>query len=125
VINLVGLPAWAEGALALLLLDYTLYVWHVLTHRVPLLWRFHVVHHGDLDMDASTALRFHFGELIISVVASGTNPPHRCVTALPGSVSFERRMTRSPRLPERLIRVASISNFLAISLYLSQNSALL
>ena len=67
VINFVGLPAWAEVALALVLLDYTLYVWHVLTHRVPWLWRFHVVHHGDLDMDASTALRFHFGELIISV----------------------------------------------------------
>jgi sterol desaturase/sphingolipid hydroxylase (fatty acid hydroxylase superfamily) len=49
------------------LLDYTLYVWHVLTHRVPFLWRFHVVHHVDLDMDATTALRFHFAELVISV----------------------------------------------------------
>jgi sterol desaturase/sphingolipid hydroxylase (fatty acid hydroxylase superfamily) len=54
-------------ALALVLLDYTLYIWHVLTHRVPWLWRFHLVHHADLDMDASTALRFHFGELLISV----------------------------------------------------------
>lgn len=58
--------AW-EIALAVLLLDYTLYVWHVLTHRVPALWRFHLVHHADLDLDASTALRFHFGELLISV----------------------------------------------------------
>jgi sterol desaturase/sphingolipid hydroxylase (fatty acid hydroxylase superfamily) len=49
------------------LLDYTLYIWHVLTHRVPFLWRFHIVHHADLDMDASTALRFHFGELALSV----------------------------------------------------------
>jgi sterol desaturase/sphingolipid hydroxylase (fatty acid hydroxylase superfamily) len=39
----------------------------VLTHRVPLLWRFHLVHHVDLDLDASTALRFHFGELLFSV----------------------------------------------------------
>ncbi len=67
VVNLTGLPQWAEVALAFVLLDYTLYVWHVLTHRIPWLWRFHVVHHADLDMDASTALRFHFGELIISV----------------------------------------------------------
>lgn len=56
-----------EIALAVVLLDYTLYVWHVLTHRVPWLWRFHLVHHADLDMDASTALRFHFGELVCSV----------------------------------------------------------
>ena len=62
-----GLPRWAETCAAVLLLDYTLYVWHVLTHRVPALWRFHVVHHADLDLDASTALRFHFGELAISV----------------------------------------------------------
>ena len=48
-------------------MDYTLYVWHILTHRVPLLWRFHAVHHVDLDLDASTALRFHFGELAVSV----------------------------------------------------------
>lgn len=53
--------------LSLLLLDYTLYVWHVLTHRVPLLWRFHAVHHVDLGLDASTAVRFHFGELALSV----------------------------------------------------------
>jgi sterol desaturase/sphingolipid hydroxylase (fatty acid hydroxylase superfamily) len=48
-------------------MDYTLYLWHVLTHRVPFLWRFHAVHHVDLDLDASTALRFHFGELAVSV----------------------------------------------------------
>lgn len=61
------LPLWLEVALAVILLDYTLYVWHVLTHRVPLLWRFHMAHHVDLDLDASTALRFHFGELALSV----------------------------------------------------------
>jgi sterol desaturase/sphingolipid hydroxylase (fatty acid hydroxylase superfamily) len=61
------LPAWLEITLAIALLDYTLYLWHVLTHRVPFLWRFHQVHHVDLDMDASTALRFHFAELLLSV----------------------------------------------------------
>lgn len=62
-----ALPAWLEVVLAVALLDYTLYVWHRLTHRVAWLWRFHVVHHVDLDMDASTALRFHFAELTLSV----------------------------------------------------------
>lgn len=61
------LPVWAELTLALLLMDYTYYLWHVLLHRVPLLWRFHVVHHADLDMDASTALRFHFGEVLLTL----------------------------------------------------------
>ena len=63
----VRLRPWLEVALAVVLLDYTLYVWHVLTHRLAFLWRFHLVHHVDLDMDASTALRFQFGELVLSV----------------------------------------------------------
>ncbi len=50
-----------------LLLDYTLYLWHMVVHRVPWLWRFHLVHHVDLDMDATTGLRFHAGELAASV----------------------------------------------------------
>jgi sterol desaturase/sphingolipid hydroxylase (fatty acid hydroxylase superfamily) len=62
-----GLPGPVELALTVVLLDYTLYVWHVLTHKLPLLWRFHRVHHADLDMDATTALRFHFGEMLLSV----------------------------------------------------------
>lgn len=66
-LKLVRLPRPVELFLSVLLLDYTLYIWHRLTHRVPLLWRFHKVHHADLDMDASTALRFHVGELLFSV----------------------------------------------------------
>ena len=66
-LNLVRLPLAVELALSVLLLDYTLYLWHRLTHKLPLLWRFHQAHHADLDMDASTALRFHPGELLLSV----------------------------------------------------------
>jgi sterol desaturase/sphingolipid hydroxylase (fatty acid hydroxylase superfamily) len=62
-----GLPRPLEILAAVVLMDYTLYLWHILTHRVPFLWRFHAVHHVDLDLDASTALRFHFGELAVSV----------------------------------------------------------
>ena len=61
-----NLPAPLATLASCVLLDYTLYLWHVLTHRVPLLWRFHRVHHADLDMDASTAVRFHFGEMVLS-----------------------------------------------------------
>jgi sterol desaturase/sphingolipid hydroxylase (fatty acid hydroxylase superfamily) len=61
------LPRSVETTLAVVLLDYTLYLWHILVHRLPFLWRFHQPHHVDLDMDASTALRFHFGEIALSV----------------------------------------------------------
>jgi sterol desaturase/sphingolipid hydroxylase (fatty acid hydroxylase superfamily) len=66
-LRLVGLPLWLEIVAALLLMDYTFYLWHILMHRVPLLWRFHLVHHVDLDLDASTALRFHFTEMLASI----------------------------------------------------------
>jgi sterol desaturase/sphingolipid hydroxylase (fatty acid hydroxylase superfamily) len=67
-LNLVALPAWASVVLGVLLLDYTLWWWHKLSHRVAFLWRFHLVHHVDRDLDASTALRFHFGEHTLSVL---------------------------------------------------------
>ena len=63
----ISLPRPLEILAAVVLMDYSLYFWHILTHRVPFLWRFHAVHHVDLDLDASTALRFHFGELAVSV----------------------------------------------------------
>ncbi|MCL5745794.1 MAG: sterol desaturase family protein [Acidobacteria bacterium] len=66
-VKLVRMPVWMETALAVLFIDYSMYVWHILMHRIPLFWRFHLAHHTDLDLDASTALRFHFGELFISV----------------------------------------------------------
>lgn len=61
------LPQWAEIVLAVLLMDYTLYLWHVAIHRCKFLWRFHQVHHVDLDMDVTTAFRFHFGEMLLSL----------------------------------------------------------
>lgn len=59
---------WVGGILGFLAFDYAYYWWHYATHKVPLLWRFHSVHHTDLDMDVSTAIRFHVGELLLSVV---------------------------------------------------------
>lgn len=67
-LKIVRLPKWLETVLAVVLLDYTLYLWHVLTHKSPFLWRFHRIHHADLDLTAATALRFHFAEMTISVL---------------------------------------------------------
>jgi sterol desaturase/sphingolipid hydroxylase (fatty acid hydroxylase superfamily) len=61
-----GLPHALRVVLGFLLLDYTLYLWHWLNHRAPGLWRFHAVHHIDLDLDTTTGLRFHFGELALA-----------------------------------------------------------
>ena len=60
-------PAWLRDAAAMLAMDYTIYLWHVLTHKVPVLWRLHLVHHADLDMDVTTALRFHAVDMLVSV----------------------------------------------------------
>jgi sterol desaturase/sphingolipid hydroxylase (fatty acid hydroxylase superfamily) len=65
------LPSWIEGVVAFLLLDYTIYWWHILNHKVPVLWRFHLVHHTDIDLDVTTALRFHVGETITSIFYRG------------------------------------------------------
>jgi len=60
------LPRPLRAILGFLLLDYTLYVWHRWNHRAPFLWKFHAVHHLDLDLDSTTGLRFHFGELTLA-----------------------------------------------------------
>jgi sterol desaturase/sphingolipid hydroxylase (fatty acid hydroxylase superfamily) len=105
---------WLRTVLSLLLLDYSLYVWHVLTHRVPLLWRFHAVHHVDLDLDASTAVRFHFGELALSVpwraaqvALIGVSPRDLRLwqQALLVSILFHHSNVRLPRDVERAVAV--------------------
>ena len=66
-------PGWWQGvpglALDLLLLDFLIFWWHRANHRWPFLWRFHLVHHLDRTLDSTTALRFHFGEVLISAGA--------------------------------------------------------
>jgi sterol desaturase/sphingolipid hydroxylase (fatty acid hydroxylase superfamily) len=65
-------PLWWSGwvglGLDLLLLDLWIYWWHRANHLVPLLWRFHEVHHLDEMLDTTSALRFHFGEVVLSSV---------------------------------------------------------
>jgi sterol desaturase/sphingolipid hydroxylase (fatty acid hydroxylase superfamily) len=65
-------PAWLSGwtglAVDLVLLDFWIYWWHKANHEVPFLWRFHQVHHFDELLDSTTALRFHFGEVVLSAL---------------------------------------------------------
>lgn len=68
VLNLAVLPGWLKVLATLVFMDFMLYVWHLLNHEMPFLWRFHRVHHTDPNMDVSTATRFHLGELAVSSV---------------------------------------------------------
>ena len=65
-LNTIAMPGWLKMVFGFLILDFFLYVWHLLNHVVPLFWRFHRVHHSDMNMDVSTASRFHMGELLMS-----------------------------------------------------------
>jgi sterol desaturase/sphingolipid hydroxylase (fatty acid hydroxylase superfamily) len=68
-LNALGGPWPVRLALALVLLDGWMYVWHRLNHAVPLLWRFHRMHHSDPAMDVTTATRFHLGEHVGAALA--------------------------------------------------------
>ncbi len=68
-------PLWWTGAgglvADLVLLDLFIYWWHRANHELPLLWRFHAVHHLDRFLDTTSAVRFHMGEVLLSALARG------------------------------------------------------
>ena len=66
--NIIDLPSVLVIILSLILLDIIIYWQHRLFHRVPILWRLHKVHHADAHVDASTGLRFHPIEIILSIL---------------------------------------------------------
>lgn len=69
VLHWLRLDGVAAAATAFLLIDLWQHAWHRLNHRLAFLWRFHAVHHADRDLDASSGLRFHTGEIVLSSVA--------------------------------------------------------
>ena len=66
-LNAVAWPVWLEVLLAVLILDFVIWGQHLVTHKVPLLWRLHRVHHADVDVDVTTAIRFHPIEVALSM----------------------------------------------------------
>jgi sterol desaturase/sphingolipid hydroxylase (fatty acid hydroxylase superfamily) len=67
VLQWLATPAWAAAVVTLLVLDWAIYLQHVMFHAVPVLWRLHRVHHADLGFDATTGLRFHPIEIFFSL----------------------------------------------------------
>ena len=111
-------PPWLQAGVAFVLPDYSMYWWHRLNHEIPFLWRFHNVHHTDLDLDVSTAMRFHFGELLLSVGArsvqvllSGAGPATTLVyeIALEAETQFHHSNLRLPDRFERWLRMLVVT----------------
>lgn len=56
-----------EVILSLLMMDCVIYLQHAMFHAIPLMWRFHRMHHADLDLDVTSGIRFHPIEIILSM----------------------------------------------------------
>jgi len=67
-LNKVAWPDWIKLGIALLVLDLAIWVQHLVSHKVPLFWRIHQVHHADRDIDVTTAARFHPIEIALSML---------------------------------------------------------
>ncbi|MEM9635501.1 MAG: sterol desaturase family protein [Pseudomonadota bacterium] len=67
----VGWSGWVAGLITFLALDLAVWFQHLVSHKVPIFWRIHRVHHADSEMDATTALRFHPIEILLSFVWKG------------------------------------------------------
>jgi sterol desaturase/sphingolipid hydroxylase (fatty acid hydroxylase superfamily) len=68
VLNISALPLWLKIILGILALDLTIYLQHRAFHRIPIFWRFHRMHHTDLDIDVSSGNRFHPLEILFSLI---------------------------------------------------------
>lgn len=113
-LELMRVPRALQTPAAVILMDYTLWWWHRWNHETPFLWRFHLVHHIERDMDASTALRFHFGEHFFSsfyriaqvkIIGASSTAVWLWQTLLFASILFHHSNVRLPLLFEsRLVR---------------------
>ncbi|MCW8995058.1 MAG: sterol desaturase family protein [Psychromonas sp.] len=68
IFNIINIPSWAAISLSLLLLDLLIYGQHLIMHQIPLLWRLHRIHHTELGLDVSSAVRFHPLEIMLSML---------------------------------------------------------
>ncbi|MBN8889921.1 MAG: sterol desaturase [Rhodospirillales bacterium 70-18] len=112
-LNAVALPGWLAFAAALVALDLAIYLQHVMFHAVPALWRLHRMHHADLEFDVTTGLRFHPGEILLSMayklaVVAALGPPAAAVlvfeVVLNASSMFNHANLRLPAALDRVLR---------------------
>ena len=69
IIHIFNLPIWADVIISLLLLDLIgAYLVHFIQHKIPWMWKFHLVHHSDMNVDVTTGLRHHPGETVFRII---------------------------------------------------------
>lgn len=117
-LHLVQLPPATAAVAAILLFDCWMYLWHRANHEIGFLWRFHRVHHGDPEMDATTATRFHTGEILISSVLRLAVIPLLGITAgqllvyemlLLPVILFHHSNVRFPEKVDRWLRLVIVT----------------
>lgn len=113
VLNHVSWPTWLEVSLAVVVLDLVLYLQHVMFHAIPVLWRFHMMHHADLDCDVTTGVRFHPIEVMLSMAIKLSavillGAPGTAVLIfellLNASSMFNHSNVRMPAMADKLLR---------------------
>lgn len=118
VFNIVHAPYWLAFAASFIALDFIIYGQHVLFHYVPILWRFHRVHHADLEFDVTTGLRFHPGEIALSMciklaAVALLGPPTVAVVVfevvLNATSLFSHSNVRIPLAVDRLLRLVVVT----------------
>lgn len=116
--NRYSTPLWFEYAVILFLFDLLIYWQHVASHHVPLLWRFHRVHHADHDLDASSGLRFHPVEIALSMAIKCVfvllvGAPPECVilfeVILNASAIFNHSNLRIPNALDSILRCVLVT----------------
>jgi sterol desaturase/sphingolipid hydroxylase (fatty acid hydroxylase superfamily) len=116
--NNIDSPIWFAVVVSMLLLDFAIYLQHVMFHAVPGLWRLHRMHHADLDFDATTGLRFHPAEILISmgiklVVVAALGPPAIAVllfeVILNATALFNHANIDLPRRVDRVLRLILVT----------------
>ncbi|VAW20607.1 Fatty acid hydroxylase family (carotene hydroxylase/sterol desaturase) [hydrothermal vent metagenome] len=117
-LNNVDWPIWVEWIIAIVVLDLVIWSQHLITHKIPLLWRLHRVHHSDVEMDATTAIRFHPVEIIFSVFVKSAAilllGPAAIVVVIfealvNGSAIFNHANFSLPPMADRLIRLLLVT----------------
>lgn len=108
-----GFDPVLSGVLAFVILDFAVWLEHVASHKIPLLWRFHRMHHADTGFDVTTALRFHPAEILVSMVWKALvilllGPPVVAVLifeiVLNGTAMFNHSNIRLPLQFDRWVR---------------------
>ena len=67
IFNVIDIPPGLAIVAAVVILDFAIYLQHVMVHAVPMLWRLHRMHHADLDFDVTTGARFHPVQILLSI----------------------------------------------------------